>query len=155
MIFLVAAEELPATPARCFVVEDAAAACRRPRLARSSCESIRTRACGCSCPLWADGPGAPSALGTSFARELGEPPELYEVLLHAAMVGDHQYFAREDSVEETLRIVQPLLDRPPRARPCPRGSWGPVEAEIMLRGHPRWRRPWLPEKGAARDGLSP
>jgi len=53
--------------------------------------------------------------GTSFARELGEPPEPYEVLLHAAMVGDHQYFAQEDSVEETWRIVQPLLDHPPDA----------------------------------------
>jgi len=86
-------------------------------------------------------------LDTSFARELGEPPEPYEVLLHAAMVGDHQYFAREDSVEETWRIVQPLLDRPPEVRPYPRGSWGPEEAETLLRGHPRWQQPWLPEEG--------
>ncbi len=63
-------------------------------------------------------------LDTSFARELGEPPEPYEVLLHAVMVGDHQYFAREDSVEETWRIVPPLLDHPPDVRPYPRGSWG-------------------------------
>jgi glucose-6-phosphate 1-dehydrogenase len=84
---------------------------------------------------------------TSFARELGEPPEPYEVLLHAAMVGDHQYFAREDSVEETWRIVQPLLDHPPDVRPYPRGSWGPEEAETLLRGHPRWQQPWLPEEG--------
>ncbi len=86
-------------------------------------------------------------LGTSFARELGEPPEPYEVLLHAAMVGDHQYFAREDSVEETGRIVQPLLDRPPDVRLYPRGSWGPEEAEMLLRGHPRWQQPWLPGEG--------
>jgi glucose-6-phosphate 1-dehydrogenase len=86
-------------------------------------------------------------LDTSFARELGEPPEPYEVLLHAAMVGDHQYFAREDSVEETWRIVQPLLDHPPDVRPYPRGSWGPEEAETLLRGHPRWQQPWLPEVG--------
>jgi glucose-6-phosphate dehydrogenase-like protein len=85
-------------------------------------------------------------LDTSFARELGEPPEPYEVL-HAAMVGDHQYFAREDSVEETWRIVQPLLDHPLHVRPYPRGSWGPEEAETMLRGHPRWQQPWLPEEG--------
>jgi len=88
-------------------------------------------------------------LDTSFARELGEPPEPYEVLLHAAMAGDHQYFAREDSVEETWRIVQPLLDHPPHVRPYPRGSWGPEEAETLLRGHPRWQQPWpwLPEEG--------
>ena len=86
-------------------------------------------------------------MDTSFARELGEPPEPYEVLLHAAMAGDHQYFAREDSVEETWRIVQPLLDHPPDVRPSPRGSWGPEEAETLLRGHPRWQQPWLPEEG--------
>jgi glucose-6-phosphate 1-dehydrogenase len=56
-------------------------------------------------------------------------------------------FAREDSVEETWRIVQPLLDHPPDVRPYPRGSWGPEEAETLLRGHPRWQRPWLPEEG--------
>jgi glucose-6-phosphate 1-dehydrogenase len=84
---------------------------------------------------------------TSFARELGDPPEPYEVLLHAAMAGDHQYFAREDSVEETWRVVQPLLDHPPDVRPYPRGSWGPEEAETLLRGRPRWQQPWLPEEG--------
>ena len=88
----------------------------------------------------------PVHLDTSFARELGEPPEPYEVLLHAAMAGDHQYFARQDSVEETWRIVQPLLDHPPDVRPYPRGSWGPDEAETLLRGHPRWQQPWLPEE---------
>jgi Glucose-6-phosphate dehydrogenase, C-terminal domain len=55
--------------------------------------------------------------------------------------------AREDSVEETWRIVQPLLGHPPDARPYPRGCWGPEEAETLLRGHPRWQQPWLPEEG--------
>jgi glucose-6-phosphate 1-dehydrogenase len=52
--------------------------------------------------------------------------------------GDHQLFAWEDSVEETWRIVQPLLDRPPDVRPYPRGSWGPDDAETLVHGHPRW-----------------
>ena len=60
-------------------------------------------------------------LDTSFVRELGEPPEPYERLLHAAIAGDHQLFARQDSVEETWRIVQPLLERPPCVLPYPRG----------------------------------
>ena len=88
----------------------------------------------------------PVHLDTSFTRELGEPPEPYERLLHAAIVGDHQLFAREDSVEETWRIVQPLLDHPPDVRPYPGGSWGPEEAEALVRGHPRWQQPWLPTK---------
>ena len=35
------------------------------------------------------------------------------------------------------------LPRPP----LPGGSWGPGEAEVLLRGHPRWQQPWLPEEG--------
>jgi glucose-6-phosphate 1-dehydrogenase len=89
----------------------------------------------------------PVHLDTSFARELGEPPEPYERLLHAGLVGDHQFFARQDSVEETWRIVQPLLDHPPDVRPYPRGSWGPDDAEALVRGHPRWQPPWLPADG--------
>jgi glucose-6-phosphate 1-dehydrogenase len=82
-------------------------------------------------------------LDASFTRELGEPLEPYERLLHAAMAGDRQLFARQDSVEETWRIVQPLLNFPPEIRPYQRGSWGPAEAESLVRGHPRWQQPWL------------
>jgi glucose-6-phosphate 1-dehydrogenase len=85
-------------------------------------------------------------LGTSFSRELGEPEEPYERLLHAAIAGDHQLFAREDSVEETWRIVQPLLANPPEVRPYQPGSWGPAEAGNLVRGHPRWQQPWLDGK---------
>jgi glucose-6-phosphate 1-dehydrogenase len=86
----------------------------------------------------------PVHLDTSFARELGEPPEPYERLLHAPIAGDHQLFAREDSVEETWRIVQPLLDHPPTSAPYLFGSWGAEEAEALVRGHPRPQQPWLP-----------
>ena len=86
----------------------------------------------------------PVHLDTSFARELGEPPERCERLLHAAIAGDHQLFAREDSVEETWRIVQPLLDHTPDVRPYLFGSWGAEDAAALVRGHPRWQQPWLP-----------
>ena len=89
----------------------------------------------------------PVHLDTSFVRELGEPAEPYERLLHAALAGDHQLFARQDSVEETWRIVQPLLGHPPVIRPYPRGSWGPDGADALVRGHPRWQSPWLPADG--------
>lgn len=65
-------------------------------------------------------------LDTSFSHELGEPWEPYERLLHAGLMGDHQLFARQDSVEETWRIVQPLLDAPPTPHTHQRGSWGPA-----------------------------
>jgi glucose-6-phosphate 1-dehydrogenase len=92
----------------------------------------------------------PVHLDTSFARELGEPPEPYERLLHAAIAGDRQLFAREDSVEETWRIVQPLLDHPPDVRPYPCGSWGPRGG-----GSPGPRPPALAAAVVAHGELSP
>lgn len=77
---------------------------------------------------------------------LGEPAEPYEPL-QAALAGDHQLFARQDSVEETWRIEQPLLDQPADIRPYLRGSWGPDDAEALIRGRPRWQPPWLPADG--------
>jgi len=82
-------------------------------------------------------------LDLSFAEELGKPVEPYERLLHDALVGDQSLFTREDSVEETWRVLQPLLDHPPAPRPYRRGSWGPAGADGLVRGHPRWCHPWL------------
>ena len=39
--------------------------------------------------------------------------------------------------------MQPLLDHPQKVRPYPGGSWGPEEAEALVRGHSRWQQPWL------------
>jgi glucose-6-phosphate 1-dehydrogenase len=82
-------------------------------------------------------------LSLIFSEELGEAPEPYERLLGDAMKGDSSLFTREDSVEETWRIVQPLLDAPPPVEPYKSGSWGPAGANKLLSGHPRWRDPWL------------
>jgi glucose-6-phosphate 1-dehydrogenase len=82
-------------------------------------------------------------LSLIFAEELGEAPEPYERLLSDAMRGDSSQFIREDGVEETWRIVQPLLDAPPPVQPYESGSWGPAAADKLLAGHPGWRKPWL------------
>ncbi len=49
-------------------------------------------------------------LDMEFAQEGGEGATPYEVLLHAALVGDSTHFTREDSVEACWRIVAPLLE---------------------------------------------
>jgi glucose-6-phosphate 1-dehydrogenase len=82
-------------------------------------------------------------LSLIFAEELGEAPEPYERLLSDAMKGDSSQFAREDGVEETWRIVQPLIDSPPPVEPYEKGSWGPKAATKLLAGHPGWRDPWM------------
>ena len=56
----------------------------------------------------------------------------------------HQLFTREDSVEETWRIVQPLLDEPGPVHPYEPGTWGPKEADNLTRGVCQWYEPWLP-----------
>ncbi len=79
-----------------------------------------------------------------FAQEGGEGATPYEVLLHAALVGDSTYFTRQDIVEETWRIVQPLLDSPPPVHPYAQGSWGPKEGDSIAAGFGGWRGPWDP-----------
>jgi glucose-6-phosphate 1-dehydrogenase len=82
-------------------------------------------------------------LDSHLAQDLGEPIRPYERLLHAGLIGDRQLFAREDSIEETWRIVQPLLDNPGKVHRYEPGSWGPDAAQELLRGHRGWQRPWL------------
>jgi glucose-6-phosphate 1-dehydrogenase len=81
-------------------------------------------------------------LDMEFAQQGGEGPTPYEVLLHAAMVGDSKRFTRQDAVEETWRVLQPLLDSPPQVHPYARGSWGPQAAERLVAGHGAWHGPW-------------
>ena len=78
-----------------------------------------------------------------FAQEGGEGPTPYEVLLHAAMVGDNTRFTRQDAVEETWRILQPLLDAPPPVHTYPQGSWGPEAANEVVAGYAPWHHPWV------------
>jgi glucose-6-phosphate 1-dehydrogenase len=80
-----------------------------------------------------------------FAQEGGEDPTPYEVLLHAALVGDATHFTRQDNIEETWRIMQPLLDSPPPAHEYAPGSWGPSEADKLVAHFGGWHGPWLPQ----------
>jgi glucose-6-phosphate 1-dehydrogenase len=90
----------------------------------------------------ADGPGS-IELDMEFSTQGGEGATPYEVLLHAAMVGDSTRFTRQDAVEETWRVMQPLLDAPPPVHPYAPGSWGPEAADALVGGHGRWHEPWI------------
>ena len=82
-------------------------------------------------------------LDMEFAAEGGEGATPYEVLLHAAMIGDSTRFARQDGVEETWRVMQPLLDAPPPVHAYAPGSWGPEAAETLTAEHGGWHAPWV------------
>jgi glucose-6-phosphate 1-dehydrogenase len=83
------------------------------------------------------------SLDMEFAQEGGEGPTPYEVLLHAAMVGDSRRFTRQDCVAECWRVMQPLLDHPPDVEPYAKGSWGPAAAEELPAGYGHWHEPWV------------
>jgi glucose-6-phosphate 1-dehydrogenase len=91
-----------------------------------------------------DGPGLrPIELDVDFGTDGERVPTPYEELLHAAMAGDQTHFSREDSVEETWRILGPLLDPPTEPGPYAPGSWGPAAAEHLTAEFGGWHQPWL------------
>ncbi|MET0434808.1 MAG: glucose-6-phosphate dehydrogenase [Cellulomonas sp.] len=86
---------------------------------------------------------APIELDMQFADEGGEGPTPYEVLLQAALDGVSTRFARQDAVEETWRIMQPLLDDPPPVHAYAPGTWGPAAADALTERSGGWRGPWV------------
>ncbi len=94
----------------------------------------------------------PVHLDMIFAQELGPALEPYERLLRDAMAGDDHLFTREDGVEETWRIVEPLIDNPPPVQTYAKGSWGPDEVNRLVRGYAEWHMPWLPKTNSDEGG---
>jgi glucose-6-phosphate 1-dehydrogenase len=86
----------------------------------------------------------PADLEVLFEHEPGCDPEPYERLLGDALHGVHTLFTRQDSIEETWRVVQPLLDKPGPVHPYEPGTWGPPEADALMKGVAHWSDPWLP-----------
>ena len=86
---------------------------------------------------------APILFDVEFAEMGGEGATPYEVLLHAAVLGDSMRFTRQDQVEETWRIMQPLLDAPTGVHSYKPGSWGPEAAAALVAEHGGWRDPWV------------
>ncbi len=82
-------------------------------------------------------------LEMEFAEEGGEGPTPYEVLLHAAMQRDSTRFTRQDNIEQTWRIMQPLLDKPPKVHRYKPGSWGPKAADQLVASYGGWHGPWI------------
>ncbi|MHB1138397.1 MAG: glucose-6-phosphate dehydrogenase [Microthrixaceae bacterium] len=53
-------------------------------------------------------------------------PDAYERLLADVLDGDQTHFAREDSVEESWRIIDEVLEHPSELVDYDTGSWGPT-----------------------------
>ena len=82
-------------------------------------------------------------LSLLFGEQVGYQPEAYERLLGDALHGVFQLFPDQPAVEQTWRIVDPILSG---LDPLPYepGTWGPEAAHELVVGHGGWRAPWLP-----------
>jgi glucose-6-phosphate 1-dehydrogenase len=83
----------------------------------------------------------PVSLDLDFAEELGEPPQPYERLLADVLRGDQALFPRWSVIEETWRIVQPLLDDSPALERYEPGTWGPTSSHALAAAYGGWREP--------------
>jgi glucose-6-phosphate 1-dehydrogenase len=89
----------------------------------------------------------PVSMDFNYGSSFGErTPTAYETLLVDAMVGDATLYTRQDMVDASWQIVQPVLDEWARTKfdfpNYASGSWGPRESDEMLarQGHV-WRVP--------------
>ncbi len=107
---------------------------------------------GISLRFLSKNPGAgmrlrPVSMDFNYGSSFGvRTPTAYETLLLDAMAGDATLYTRQDMVEASWQVVQPILDYwSSRKFDFPNydaGSWGPKESDDMLarRGHV-WRVP--------------
>ncbi len=75
---------------------------------------------------------------------LDEQPEKetpYERLLGDAMAGNGALFAHKDSVDAAWAVVDPVLKTHHPVRPYRRGTWGPKEADALIRADGVWHNP--------------
>jgi glucose-6-phosphate 1-dehydrogenase len=86
----------------------------------------------------------PVMTGHNVELYVAEQPggeDAYEFLISAALIGDTSHFAREDEVEAAWAIVDPVLGAhggPVEYLPA---SWGPPQAEGLLKGPCGWHNP--------------
>ena len=78
---------------------------------------------------------------TADAFGTGRAVDPYERLIDDALAGDARRFAREDSVEEAWRVVEPVLEHPEPVVAYEPGSWGPAEADRIIEGDDCWHSP--------------
>ena len=89
----------------------------------------------------------PVSMDFNYGSSFGErSPSAYETLLLDAIVGDATLYTRQDMVEASWSVVEPIQNvwREDKAEfpNYPAGTWGPAAADAMLarRGHV-WRKP--------------
>jgi glucose-6-phosphate 1-dehydrogenase len=89
-------------------------------------------------------PGAgwqPQSETLTFAEQPASDMRPYDRLIGAALSGDRGLFARQDTVEQAWRIVDPVLGDVVPVHSYAKGSWGPKEADALLHNGDVWADP--------------
>lgn len=75
-------------------------------------------------------------------------PEAYERLLYDAIKGDQTLFTRWDEVEQSWKIMDPILKawtkKKDNIEKYPSGSWGPEKADYLIEDNRKWIVPKKP-----------
>jgi glucose-6-phosphate 1-dehydrogenase len=74
-------------------------------------------------------------------HDQGDEMAPYERLLADAMRGDQTLFAREDTVLEAWRIVEPVLGQTTPLHDYAPGTWGPAQANRIVGNGHGWHNP--------------
>ncbi|MGH3491285.1 MAG: glucose-6-phosphate dehydrogenase, partial [Actinopolymorphaceae bacterium] len=77
----------------------------------------------------------------TFAQQPGSDPRPYDRLIGAALDDDQWLFARQDSVEASWRVIDPILGDVVPVHTYPQGSWGPAEADDLIPPDAEWHNP--------------
>jgi glucose-6-phosphate 1-dehydrogenase len=89
-------------------------------------------------------PGAgwqPQSETLTFAEQPTSDMRPYDRLIGAALAGDRGLFARQDTVEQAWRIVDPVLGDVVPVHSYAKDSWGPKEADALLHNGDVWADP--------------
>ncbi|MGD0329939.1 MAG: glucose-6-phosphate dehydrogenase [Nitrososphaeria archaeon] len=74
-----------------------------------------------------------------YAESFGPLPDAYENLLLEIVRGNQTHFVNSEMVLESWRIFDPLIRMSIPVYPYPAGTWGPSEADELLR---RYKETW-------------
>jgi glucose-6-phosphate 1-dehydrogenase len=77
----------------------------------------------------------------TFAQQPGSDQRPYDRLIGAALDNERWLFARQDTVEDAWKIVDPILGDAVPVHPYAKGSWGPGEADRLLPDRDTWHDP--------------
>jgi glucose-6-phosphate 1-dehydrogenase len=89
-------------------------------------------------------PGAgwhPQTETLMFAEQPAAEMRPYDRLIGAALAGERELFARQDTVEAAWLVVDPVLGDVVPAHQYAKGSWGPKEADALLPDGETWYKP--------------